>query len=283
MIIKLEYLPSSILSVCILTCVMASEVLHADCDPSVAKNFPTTTAPNFYGNGQTDSFRCAINGSTDLSSLEQRDRNDLLPVKLSNRFYIMLGGNAASEGITSVKNDSIYDPSISEATLTSTETKTASNNIELAFGYSWTDFAIDLEWLAVKSVSYNASLTGVTPNHPYSTSVKGDATLFNLYWIFDDRYNFKLYAQMCLGMSSNKSTTTLDSGTATVTSRLSPAYGIGVGVRFNVVSKLFADMAGRYILLGKVKYQAANGTGNFMILKATRTWLGISARLIWMI
>ncbi len=256
--------------------------VYAKCKPTVADNFPTDTPPNFYGNGQTDSFRCAVTGSTEESTLQQMQRDDLIPVKLSDRWYIMLGVNAASEGIISVKNDSIYDVVLNTGTVSPTDAKTASNNVEIAFGYAWSEFAVDVEWLASKSVSYNGNLVGTGVVANYSTIVKGDATLFNLYWLFNDQYNFKMYANATLGISQNKSTATLNNGSPWVTKKYSPAYGIGVGARFNLISKLFADMTVRGIILGKVKYQAATG-GRYMILRATRTWIGVSARLLWMI
>lgn len=270
-----------LLFVGIMTILLATNS-YAKCDPSIAPNYPTDTPPNFYGNGQTDSFRCAITGSTDVSTLEQMRRDDLIPTKLSDRWYVMLGGNAASEGVTSVKNDSIYDPVLSGGTVSSGEATTASNNIELAFGYAWSEFAVDLEWLAIKSIAYNGSIlnTGVTAN--YSTTLKGDSTLLNIYWLFSDQYNFKMYATMCLGLTSNKTTASLNNSASSTVNKWSPSYGIGVGARFNIISKLFADMAVRYIFLGKAKYEAASGA-RYLILRASRTWAGVSARLLWMI
>jgi opacity protein-like surface antigen len=269
------------LFVVILACIFANPVF-ARCDPTIAKDYPGAVPPNYYGNSQTDSFRCAVSGSTDLTSMQASERAELIPEKLSNRYYLMLGGNAASEGIERIKNNSIYDATLNGASVSSTSIKTASNNIEFGFGYEWKEFALDLEWIGVKSMTYNGTLLDITPILPYSTSLKGDAWMFNLSWFFSDQYNFKMYGLMCLGLSKNKTTATLNGGSPTVTNKWSPAYGIGFGARFNVISRLFADMVARYMILGRVKYAASNG-GNYMILKGYRTWLGVSARLIWMI
>lgn len=262
---------------------MAASTGFAKCEPTIEKNYPGAVPPNYYGNSQTDSFRCATTGGTELTSLQQSERNELIPEKLSNRYYIIFGGNAASEAVTRVKNESIYDPVLSVGTISSTTEKTASNNIELGFGYTWSDFAIDVEWLASKSVSYNASIMQITPVLPFSTTLKGDALLMNIYWFFNDQYNFKMYGVFDIGISSNKTTATLNGGPVTVTKRISPSLGIGVGARFNIISKLSADMAARFIILGKAKYAAADGIGHSMILSAYRTWTGVSARLIWLI
>lgn len=263
---------------------IAAGGLYAECAPSIAKDYPGAVPPNYYGNSQTDSFKCAIGGANDLSLSQLHDRNELIPVKLSNRYYIMFGGNAASEAIQQVKNESKYDTVLQGATISSTQAKTASNNIELGVGYSWSDFAIDLEWLASKSITYSGYFQQISPTIPYTSNTKGDALILDVYWFFNDQYNFKMYGLLCGGVSSNKTTATLGtSGSPTITKRISPSYGLGFGARFNIISKLFADMAARYIILGRVTINASNGTGNDMILKAYRTWLGVSARLIWMI
>lgn len=272
----------NLLFTCLLVCLISKAHAGA-CDPTIANNYPGNEPANFYGNGQTDSFRCAITGSTDLTSLQQSERADLIPQSLNNRFYVLLGANASTESITSVKNESIYDPYIQAAVLTTDQTKTASNNVELAFGYTWKDVAIDLQWLAVKSIAYSGYLTQINPSLYYNSTVKGDATLINVYWIFQDLYNFKFYGLVCGGISSNKSTTTLNYGTSNVIKKMSPAYGLGFGARFNLVSNIYADMAARYIILGRAKFAAVDSAGDYMILKGYRTWLGVSARILWLI
>ncbi len=262
---------------------LASNQALARCEPSVAKNYPGYIPPDYYGNGQTDSFRCAINGSTDLSSLQQSERDELIPEKLSNRFFIRLGANASSEGITKIKNKSYYDALAIQGSVNNKSTKTASNNIEMAFGYTWSDFAIDLEWLSVKSMTYNGALVNITPVISYFTTVKGDALLGNLSWNFKDMYNFKFYGLMSLGISSNQTYSRLSTGSANVIKKKTPAFGLGLGARFNLVSKLYADMAVRGLFLGSAKFEAANGAGRYIILEATRTWIGVSARLMWLI
>jgi hypothetical protein len=262
---------------------LASNQLIAKCDPSIGKDFPGVEPPNYYGNAQTDSFRCAVNGSTELSSLQQSERNELIPEKLINRFYISFGVNAASEGIQGVQNESIFDTIAQQGTVSNKTVKTASNNIELAVGYAWKDFAIDLEWLGLKSISYNGSLVNIVPVIPYSTSVKGDALLLNLYWTFQNLYNFKFYALGCGGIGSNHSTSSIFGATPNVIKKISPAFGGGIGAQFNIISKLFADMSAKFIYLGRIKYEAANGTGRYITLRASRTWTGVSVRLIWLI
>ncbi len=255
----------------------------ADCDSTAGLHFPTVTGPNYTGTAHTDSFDCAVSGTKQLSMEEMRARQDLIPPNLNNRFYIRLGGNAAAEGLTSLRTGT-PDKSTSPAvgTVSVTNSKTASNNFELAFGYTWNEFAIDLEWLALKSVQVTANINGVTPTFSFTSTVKGDVLVGNLYWIFNDMYNVKMYGVLCGGYSHNKSTNTITGGQPYTMNRYYLAYGGGVGARFNVISKAYADISARYILLGAVRLSATNGAEYFYV-KGSRTWIGASVRILWLI
>lgn len=262
---------------------LLSNNLYAQCEPSVGAHFPSETPPNYYGNSRTDTFNCAVTGTNELTSAQLSERAELLPESLDDRFYIRLGGNFAAEGITSAKTSGT-DPTTMNATIKDQDVKTASNNVELGFGYIWKDFAFDIEWLGLKSVDYSSTLENITPNMTFNTTVSGDALLFNLYWIFKDIYNIQFYGLICGGVTKNKSTSVLAGGEPISLNKNGISYGAGVGGRFNIISKLYADMALRYILLGKVKYLARNPAENIsMELKANRTWLGVSVRIVWLI
>jgi len=273
----------------IFVCLLSSNVF-ADCDSTANTHYPGVVPPNYYGGSQTDSFSCAINGSKNLTMEQINERADLIPPSLNNRFYVMLGGNAAAEGIVSAKNSSsdtngtvVNDFATGQAgTLSSTQNKVASNNFELAVGYTWKEFALDLEWLAVKSIPFNSSIIGITSPFSFTSNIKGDALLFNGYWFFNDMYNAKLYGVFSLGYSHNQSTTQIGSGPVNVLNRYYGAGGLGIGARFNVVSSLYADIVGRYIYLGPVRMEATN-VNSYIYIKATRTWLGASFRLLWLI
>lgn len=268
--------------VCALICLFSNKLI-ASCEPSVAKNPAGVTPPNYYGNSQTNSFRCAINGGTDLSLEELNERAALTPQKVTDRFYIRLGMNASSEGITGVKNNSLA-PATKNGTVSVKQVNVSSNNVELAVGYTWTDFAIDIEWLALKSVPYNSFLSGITPNVYYNTTTKGDALLANFYWIFQNLYNFNFYGVGVIGTTNNKCSTFLTGGPVNVINKkYSLSFGGGLGVRFNIVSSVFADMSARYINLGGTKFEAANIAKTTSItLKGTRRWIGMSVRLLWL-
>ncbi len=264
---------------CAALCLGSNKVLAAECDSAKGLAYPTVTGSDYYGSGQTDSFRCSMTGSTDLTPEQMRERADLAPPSLDYRWYFRLGGNAAAQGL-SVKNVSTGS-SASDYTLGDDTVKNASNNFELGLGYVWTDFAVDVEWLAVQSISYTSSVVGLLPNYTVNSRVSGDAILLNLYYFFQDLYNVKLYGIADVGFTQNRSNTTLTGGNADsnfILNKYSVSYGLGFGGRFNIVSKLYADMAARYLFLGDAKMQTNVG----LILKAKRTWLGASFRLLWL-
>lgn len=264
----------------LVVCLIANNVF-ADCD-STGTHYPSVVPPNYQGSGQTDSFNCAVKGSKQLSIDEIRDRADLIPPKLDNRFYVMLGFNAAAEGVIMVKNKTTVTSTYSPGTVSSTSNKVASNNFEMAFGYTWKEFAIDLEWLALKSMDYSTNVTDTLGAYTFNSTIKGDALLFNLYWFFNDMYNVKVYGVFSANYAQTKSISYISGGSVTTTNRYYPGLGFGIGARFNIFSRLYADFAGRLIALGKINMQAVNGTTTIK-LQGQRTWLGASARLLWLI
>ena len=264
-------------------CLCSNNVM-ADCDSTEGVHYPGLVPPNSYGNAQTDSFNCAINGSKQLTMDQINSRSDLIPPSLNNRFYVMLGINAGAEGLISGSNIATANNTSTGAigTLSETQVKVASNNFEIGFGYTWKDFAIDLEWFAVKSITLNSSIIGITPTFSFTSTVKGDSLLFNSYWFFNDMYNAKLYGIFTLGYNHNQSYTTIGSGATNVMNRYYAGGGLGIGARFNIIASLYADLAGRALYLGHVKMQATDGN-NFLDVTARRVWVGASFRLLWLI
>ncbi len=272
-----------VFSVLAVVCFTTNKV-NADCDSTAGMHYPSQVPPNYQGSAQIDSFNCAINGSKQLSLEEMNARSDLIPPNLNNRFYLLLGGNAAAEGVTSVKNASTYNNSTTRAigALSDDSNKVASNNFELGIGYVWKEIAVELEWVALKSVPFSTEITGISPTFTFNSTVKGDSLLGNIYWIFQDMYNVKVYGDLIVGYTKNNTVSSINGGTGTAINRYRISYGLGVGGRFNIVSRLYADIIGRYVILGPVRMEATNGA-NYAYLKATRTWLGASVRLLWLI
>lgn len=254
-----------------------------DCDSTANLHYPTITAPNYQGSAKTDSFDCAVNGRKQLSIEQINERSDLIPPKLTNRFYIRLGANAAAEGISGASIKGVNNTTTNlTGTLQNKSIKVADNNFEMAVGYTWSEFAVDLEWLASKSVTYSSFVYGAPPTFTINSNVKGDALLINTYWIFQNLYNVNAYADFIVGWSNNSNTSYINAGPITATRWYHWAFGLGVGGRFNIVSRLFADVKGRYIFLGTTRLIATNNP-SYAYIKVNRTWMGASVCLLWLI
>ncbi len=252
-------------------------VVGAACDSMKGVHYPTNQQANYYGAASTEEFYCAVTGIDDVSAEQLQELTEYLPPKLSDRFYVLLGGNVASEGIYKVKNVSDPDSIYVDAEIVTQTAKTGSNNFEVGFGYTWTDFAIDVEYLPYKSIQYSTTFTGVTGAPTVSSTVSGYNILANVYWIFNDMYNVKLYGVIPVGLNNIKSVTTANSATFTL-SKYSAIYGLGIGGRFNVVSSVYADMVARYMLMGNIRMQTNTG----IVLKSQLSWFGVSLRLLWL-
>lgn len=262
-------------------CLLANNAF-ADCDSTANAHYPTITPPNYQGSAHTDSFDCAVNGSKQLTLEQINERAGYMPQKLSGRFYYRLGFNAAAQGITGASNLEVNNTSTNQTGyLLNGSNKEASNNFEMAFGYLWDEFGVDLEWLTSQSVSYSTLVTGVTPNFNFYSNVKGDALLLNLYWIFNNMYNVSIYGDGIIGYSDNTSTSYIAGGESSTTKWKHWAFGAGLGGRFNIISRLFADVKARYIFLGTTTMTASYGNNNAYI-QANRTWLGASVCLMWL-
>jgi hypothetical protein len=279
------WLKNSVAWTLLTVCLFANNA-GADCDSTANTHYPTQMPANYQGSAQTDSFDCAVNGNKQLTLDQLRERADLIPPNLDNRYYVRLGFNAAAEGVimakTAVPDSQSSNPPATTGTVTTTNYKIADNNFEMAFGYTWAEFAVDLEWLSLKSIAYSTTITGLSEPVTFNSTIKGNSLLLNIYWFFSDLYNVKVYGLICGGYSNNTSTSTLNGGSITKMTRYYPNAGLGIGARFNIFSRLYADFAGRAIWLGPLKMSANNGSINTLI-KAQRSWLGADARLLWLI
>lgn len=264
-----------------IVCLLSNNII-ADCDSTADMHYPSVNPPNYQGSAHTDSFDCAVNGTKQLTFEQINERAGLVPPRLTDRFYFRMGANAAAQGITSVSNQEPNNLTTNQTgIIQNTNNKQASNNFEMAFGYVWSAFAIDVEWLSSSSISYESEIFGVSPTFTINSTVKGDALLLNLYWIFNDMYNVQLYGDFIIGYSDNTSTSYLNSDSPADTKWKHWAFGAGFGGRFNIVSRLYADVKGRYIFLGTTRLVATDGVSN-AYLKANRTWLGASVCLLWL-
>lgn len=255
---------------------------YAACDGNTLGYYPSKLPDDYYGNGQTDRFRCAIEGKTQLSAQEQAELEALIPQSHDNRFYVRFGLNSGTEKISGVKNNGTDISSALVGIPTNVSEKTSSNEIEMAIGYSWKDFAVDLEWMSLRKIRYSGAFVATSSTPTITSEISGDAYLLNAHYNIKDFYNFKIYLTGIFGTTKTEAETRVNSSSPTISSRWGLSFGGGIGAKFNLVSQLYADMTVRGLLLNtKVKMEDADTT-SYIILKGTRSWIGASARFIWL-
>lgn len=143
---------------------------------------------------------------------------------------------------------------------------------QIALGYRWPHWRVDIEYLFRRKLGYNVSpaLNGVGAI-ALSSSAKSQAWLLNSYYDFDQVYIFWPYITAGLGMGINE-TDTVIAGSSVVEERNDFAWNIGVGTRMPLMRNLYADISARYIRLGKQKFK---DTGNGLTLKGRHRFVGI--------
>ena len=238
------------------------------CADSVVKNYPGKQRPDYYGNSSIDSFRCAMSGSTQLTPEQMKLRKDLIPDSHNFRLYGRVGLNAAAQQIR----------------FKGGKTTQSSNQFDAAIGYRWKNTSAELEWLNLSSITY--SNLQIKLGNPLiigqvSGKIKGQAIFLGLNYELYKFYNYTPYLNLAIGLTSNDAILTLNAGPQQILSKYLLAGGLGLGVKFNIYSRCYADVIVRGLYLGQTKYNgSALQTG--LTIKAKRIWLGASLRLIWL-
>lgn len=209
---------------------------------------------DYYGNGQSATFRRAIAGGEPLTPEEQAEIQAQLPEKDSNRYYGRFRVNASSLIFGNIKNRSA-----SPNNTAGVGNKRAVQNqtgLEIAIGYTWTDMRWDLEYLVNRNLLYNANpvLTGVNPQQSISGSIKNNTILANGYYDITGFGRIQPYFTGGLGVSVNTiNSTVTPSGTSSGSHSVrtaSLAYQLGAGIRMRFFEKWYFDFSYRYIFLG---------------------------------
>jgi len=237
------------------------------CADSVVKTYPGRERPDYYGNAQIDSFRCAISGSTQLTPEQMQQRKDLIPDSHDFRFYGRVGLNAAAQQIR----------------FPSAKATQSSNQFDVALGYRWKVSSVELEWLNLSSIQYNLQAQIGTPvsNAQLAGTLKGQALFLAVNYEFYKFYNYIPYFNLAIGITNAKATLSINGGQTQSLNKYVPAGGLGIGVKFNIYSRFYADIMVRGLYLGQTKYDASNVQAGLSI-KAKRIWLGASLGVIWL-
>ena len=256
---------------------------------------PLVLAQEWYGNAQTDEFRKAVSETyDDLTEQEKYEINRMVPEVHKKRFYVILGSSKSITRVFDLSNTTTIaaDSNVSGNTLSTDFGKKNKRILEVAVGYIWDKFRADVEWLHSAKVKISGSVYDTTQNIKFENTVSGTGIAANLRYDIWEFYEIKLYASGILTIGLNKGQLSIRSdaiptSSDTSVSRLNYGFGLGLGARYNLFSKLYLDIGGRYINLGKVRMETsinnAANQGNSLAMKATRAISGFGFKLMWLI
>jgi len=245
-------------------------------------------ADTWYGNAQIPEFQQAVEESSDDLTAQEVDQiNNMLPESHDNRYYIVLGNNRSTTRVSALSNitDQNASSEIADKLLSIDFGKKKQRELEFAIGYIWNTARVDLEWLQTADITITGSINETTsPGRSFETIISGNTVIANLAYDIKDLYGIKCYGTGILALGMNKMQLKLETSSFMEVSRLAFGIGLGLGVRYNLISKLYIDIGARYINLGSTKGEAENiGTNRSLKLEGTRAVASIGLRLTWLI
>ena len=210
----------------------------------------------YYGNAQTPGFRRAMGGAGPLTEEEQRAIEALKPAKEQNRFYLRLFGYSGKQNVSRFSN--LSPGANAGGQVNETAIRTYQNRASFALGYDAQACRLELEYIRLSKMYYR-----VTPMLLNIGSTEGiDATIRSYAWflnlVFDLRgvaERFYPFALVGIGGAYNRVSSVLINRPANTIengrqSNFHMAYGLGVGVRLGLTSRLYVDTQARYLKLG---------------------------------
>lgn len=210
-----------------------------------------------YGNGQSEKFIEAIYGlSPNITEEELTKIENSIPPKLTNKYFVRFGFNNGTSSIEKVKNISTLDATQKAIIVSSSQRTTSKKGGELAFGYRWDKFSVELEALATENVRYdkkplfkdqNGTLIG-----KLQSVVKAQAVFINTYYDFINLMRFRAFIGFGVGAGINRTNANFSdmppysTGINFAKRSVSGAYNFVIGGKINLVSQLFINASFRY-------------------------------------
>jgi hypothetical protein len=151
-------------------------------------------------------------------------------------------------------------------------------------GYRWQAASLELEWLNLSSITYtnlNASVGTPATTAQLSGQVKGQALMAGVNYEFYKFYNYIPYVNLAIGLTSNKASMSINNGPIQALNSYLLSGGLGLGIKFNIYSRFYADAIVRGLFLGQSKYDGSIIQPGLKI-RGRRIWLGASLRIIWL-
>lgn len=219
----------------------------------------------------TEEYRKAISGGEPISVEEQEEIATLLPEKETNRFYVKGRVNKGTVSVKKLRNKS--EAPFSTLKIEKVKDSVDQKGLELAFGYSWKDWRMELETYFDKNINYQgspmfaaatlAAHPTLVPNNVTATvKVRNRTVMLNLFYDFKDFILITPYVGWSAGMSLNTSHTTLGNflnfNQEMSKRTLGLAYGISGGIRYRFLTKFIFDAGYRFSALGRPKFKNFN-------------------------
>ncbi|MDB6096277.1 MAG: hypothetical protein JWM09_555 [Francisellaceae bacterium] len=230
-----------------------------------------TLQPGYYGQGQAENFKTAIEGGEPLSAAEQKAINEALPETDMQRYYGRANINWGTLSLNNIKNRST-DPRIVSANVINKKKSTKELGLEFAFGKKWADWRLELECLINKNIDYKQDpvLDG-SYSFKLDSAVKTTSLFVNVLYDFEGANFFKPYVGAGLGYSLSSANSDIISGTTLLGSKNNKVGGLGgqimAGIKYRAFSRIDIDFGIRFGILGPVRWKVTNaGNNNFALL-----------------
>lgn len=245
---------------------------------SILNIYSYSLLAEYYGNAHAGSFDKAIYNPGDMTEKEKKEVNAMVPPDFRNRNYFKISSNKGKQKVTKIKNVTTQAPN-NNAVIGKNNISTNKKALSFAYGYVWDDSWAELEYLPMKKLILNTTAT-IAGNPPEDIKFKfsGFSLLGNGYYQMKKFWIFKFYLMGSLGLGANKLVFT-ENNVSNSKQKIGLHYGLGLGVKAHIYSRLFLDLNGRRLMQGTPKYKGNDINRNSIKFKSKRSSsvVGLSA------
>jgi hypothetical protein len=217
-----------------------------------------------YGNGQSTSFINAMYGTnSNVTTKELESITNSIPSNI-NRFFIRFGANNGTSSITKIKNTSVQDGITTATIATTNATANSKYGGEIATGYRWDKFSLELEFMITENMKYNTKKLFSNLAGSLNSTVKAQSIFLNSYYDFVSFKAFRIFAGLGFGAGINRTNSnffnnaTFATGETFARRKVAGAYNLVLGCKLNIVPQLF--------LIGSMRYTNFAGFGNIKLI-----------------
>lgn len=222
-----------------------------------------------YGNGQSRSFMNAMYElSPDITDTELQEIEKSIPPRITKRFFIRLGANCGKSILSQVKNTSVLLATKDAKVAKSSYTAPSKLGAELAFGYRWDRFSVELEAITTSNFKFNINPLFNNQLGKLDSIVKAQGGFINVYYDILDFMPFRAFVGLGLGAGINGTNSNFSNAPPISTGinfskrKVTGAYNIVAGAKINIASRVFINAALRYTSFAGFGNVRAIATGN---------------------